>query len=177
MNGAPKKKVVLIIAHENFRDEELFEPKGVLEENGIEVVVASSSLDTATGMLGARIDPDIRIDDIKVEDFDGVVFIGGGGSREYWNSPTAHAIARKTLESGKVLGAICIAPVTLANAGVLLGKRSTVFRSEIEALKSRGAVYTGKDVEIDGKIITGEDPGNAREFGHAIASNILAAEG
>ncbi len=173
MQNVPSKKAVLIIAHKNFRDEELFEPKSVLEKNGIDVVVASSSLDTATGMLGARVDPDIRIDDIKVEDFDGVVFIGGSGAREYWDSPTAHAIARKAMESGKVLGAICLAPVTLANAGLLSGKRSTVFNSEIETIKSKGAIYTGKGVEIDGDIITGEGPGAAREFGEAVAGSIL----
>ena len=44
------KKIVMIIAPQNFRDEELFEPKQILTEKGAEVKVASASLETAGGM-------------------------------------------------------------------------------------------------------------------------------
>jgi len=58
----------------------------------------------------------------------------------------------------EVLGAICIAPVTLAKAGVLEGKRATVWKSEGETLKEHGADYTGASMEADGKIITADGP-------------------
>ncbi|MDP6612411.1 MAG: DJ-1/PfpI family protein, partial [Candidatus Hydrothermarchaeota archaeon] len=70
------KKAVLIIAHEGFRDEEFLEPKKVLEDGGVMVIVASSFLGTATGMLGAKAEPDILLEDVKAEDYDAVVFIG-----------------------------------------------------------------------------------------------------
>jgi protease I len=163
------KKVLMIIAHSNFRDEELQEPKRILEQQGAKVTIASSSVGSAKGMLGATVKPDILIDQANVADYDAVIFIGGTGASEYWDNPKAHDIARTTLEANKILGAICIAPVTLARAGVLDEKRATVFGSERSKLEAAGCNYTGKDVEIDGNIITGNGPGAARKFGEAIA--------
>ncbi len=164
------KKAVLIIAHQRFRDEEFLEPKKVLEEAGVEVTVASSSLETATGMLGAKAEPDILLEDVKAEDYDAVVFIGGSGASEYWSNPTAHGIAKEALEKGKLLGAICIAPVTLAKAGLLKDKKATVFQSEIDKIKAGGAIYTGAGVEKDGNIITCQGPAFASAFGKALLS-------
>lgn len=166
------KRVVMIIAHNGFRDEELTEPKEILEGEGAEVVVASSSLDEAHGMKGTVVKPDILLEDIDVSKFDAVIFVGGVGASEYWNDPKAHQIAREALNSGKVVAAICIAPVTLANAGILKGKRATVFPSEREKLKEAGAIYTGQDVEEDGMIITGNGPSAAEKFGRAIAEKL-----
>ena len=42
---ADGKRAVLIIAHENFRDEELAGPMEALEGAGVEVVIASSSME------------------------------------------------------------------------------------------------------------------------------------
>lgn len=166
------KKAVLIIASQRFRDEEFLEPKKILEDAGVKVAVASSSLETAVGMLGAKVMPNLLLKDVKAEDYDAVVFIGGGGAAEYWSNPTAHEVARKTLEKGKLLGAICIAPVTLANAGLLKGKKATVFQSEVDKIKTKGAIYTGAGVEEDGNIITGQGPSFAKAFGKALLSAI-----
>jgi protease I len=166
--GASGKKVVLVIAHKNFRDEELAEPMEVLESAGVEVTIASSSLEPAKGKLGAVVAPDILIDDIDARDFDAVVFIGGGGSSEYFESPVAHSIAREAASSGKLVGAICIAPSTLANAGLLDGKNATSYPSEEGNLKSKGASFTGAGVEVDGRIVTADGPSSAREFGRAL---------
>ena len=169
-----KKKVVMIIAHRNFRDEELERPKGILEKKKIEVIIASSSKDTAIGMFGATAQPDILIGELKVVDYHAIIFVGGSGASEYWNDPTAHEIAKEAVKQGKILCAICIAPVTLANAGVLEGKKATVWPSEIDKLKKKGALYTGKKVEIDGKIITASGPEAAEEFGKAILKALIS---
>lgn len=161
-------RVVMIIAKNGFRDEEYLQPKEILTQAGIEVITASSSLGTAKGMLGANAKIDIVLDDIKVSDYDGIIFVGGVGSSEYWDNTKAHKIATDAVNQNKILAAICIAPVTLARAGVLKGKKSTVFPSETEQLKKYGAIYTGKEVEVDGKIVTGAGPQAAKQFGEKI---------
>lgn len=161
-------KVAMIIAHQGFRDEELRRPKEILEKAGAEVRVASSTLEESEGMLGMKAMPDLLVDSLLVADYDAIIFVGGVGAQEYWADSTAHAIAQTARDSGKVLGAICIAPVTLANAGVLSEKRATVWASEKEALRMGGAEYTGADVEVDGKLITANGPGAAKEFGRRI---------
>jgi protease I len=159
------KKAVMVIAHDGFRDEELFTPKEILEKNSIEVKVASTDLSPAKGMLGAKVNPDMLVSDINVMDFDAIVFIGGIGANQYWDDPTAQQLAEDFFSTGRVVAAICIAPVTLANAGILKGKRATVWSSEAGQLTAAQANYTGRPVEKDGNIITASGPQAAREFG------------
>jgi protease I len=162
------KKVVMIIAQNGFRDEELLLPKEILEKAGIEVKVASKTLAQAEGMLGAKVKPDISLNDINARDFDAVIFVGGMGASEYWNDIASHILAEQALASSRIVAAICIAPVTLANAGILKGKRATVWASEAGQLKAKGANYTGRPVEKDGNIITASGPSAASEFGEEI---------
>ena len=63
------KKVVMVIAHDGFRDEELLEPKAILEKKGFGVAVASTNLSPAKGMLGAVVKPDMLVESIFVRDF------------------------------------------------------------------------------------------------------------
>lgn len=173
MSKIEGKKILFVIASQNFRDEEFRFPKEMLEAQGAKITVASSSLSEAKGMLGMKAKIDILIDQVRVNDFDGVVFVGGGGAREYFNHSIAHKVAKDAFQQDKVLAAICIAPVTLANAGLLNGKRATVFSSEIETIKNKGAIYTGKNIERDGKIITADGPRSAKDFAKALI-NVLA---
>lgn len=162
----------MIIAPRNFRDEELFYTKEELESSGNSVTIASTTTDKATGMLGRTAKPDTTINDINVDDYDAVVFVGGVGSSIYFNDQRAHEIARDAYDKGKVIGAICIAPSTLANAGLLKGKKVTSYPSEERNLGSKGAVYTGNSVEKDGNIITADGPSSARNFGKMIANSL-----
>ncbi len=167
------KRVVMIIAPENFRDEELLQPKRILTERGAEVKVACVSLGTAKGMLGAEVKPDMLISEVKPEDWDAIILVGGTGASRYWEDSSIHSMLNEAVKQNKIVGAICIAPVTLANAGILSGKKATVYQSEIQKLKDKGAECTGKDVEKDGNIITASGPKAAREFGNSIAEALM----
>lgn len=162
------KKVVMIIPQNNFRDEELLEPKETLEGNGIKVKVASTTLLETKGMLGMVVKPDILLTEINVKDFDAVIFVGGSGASQYWDDPLAHRLAREAISENKILGAICLAPVTLAKAGILKDKKATVWPSEGGQLKAAGAIYTEKSLERDGNIITASGPAVASEFGEEV---------
>lgn len=163
------KRVVMIIAPQNFRDEELFEPKQLLAEKGAEVKIASASLEIAGGMLGAEIQPDVLISDIDPDQWDAIILIGGTGASRYWEDTSVHSLLNEAVKQNKIVGAICIAPVTLANAGILSGKRATVHVSERQKLTDKGADCTLKDVQRDGNIITASGPPAAKGFGEAIA--------
>src|SRR5881397_199808 len=164
-----KKRVLMVIAPENFRDEEYEEPRRILEGKGCEVTVASTSTRPAKGMLGKMVTPDTTLDRVKASDFDAVVFVGGYGAEALYADKRAHGLAIEAAGSGKPLGAICVSPTILANAGVLKGKRATVWPSQSKALVSGGASYTAKPVEKDGLIITADGPTSAARFGEEIA--------
>jgi protease I len=166
------KKAVFIIAPVNFRDEELFEPKAILEKAGVSVTIACSIKGTAKGKLGATARPDILLKDVNVADYDAIVFIGGGGAAVYLDDPAAHRIAQEAVKQKKILAAICMSPAILARAGVLKGKKATVFPGDEAELTSHGATYTGKMIEKDGNIITGCGPEAAAQFGQALAKEL-----
>jgi protease I len=170
------KKVVMIIAPQNFRDEELVEPQDVLTEEGAQVKTASSSLEVSKGMQGTQVKPDMLVSDIKPEDWDAIILVGGSGANVYWEDSTVHSLLKTAAKENKIIGAICIAPVTLANSGLLSGKKATVYASEEGQLKNKGAECTGQSVERDGKVITANGPKAAREFGNAIAQALMEGE-
>jgi len=102
-----------------------------------------------------------------------VIFIGGPGCLKNLDNEDSYKIAREAVSQDKVLGAICIAPTILAKAGVLSGKKATVWtnpmdKSAVKILKDNGAVFEQKSVVADGKIITGSGHEAAEEFGMKI---------
>lgn len=165
-------QAVLIIASKDFRDEELFDTQAELEKAGIETVIASSKIGSVTGMLGRKARAEILLSNLKADDYDAVIFIGGIGAKEYFHNDQAMSLARDAAGKRKIVGAICIAPAILANAGLLDGINATCFSSEKATLKKAGAEYTASDVECDGLFITADGPGSAREFGKTIAATI-----
>lgn len=162
------KRVLMVIASSQFRDEEYQKPRKILESEGVQVTVASSSLKESIGMLGARVRPDILLTQARAQDYDAVIFVGGMGATEYWEDPTAHALAQAIARAGKPTTAICLAPMTLANAGLLKGKKATIWKDAVTDFKSKGVVYTGSPVETDGVVITGSGPDAAEAFGRAL---------
>ena len=97
-----------------------------------------------------------------------LIFVGGAGAEQYFEDRTAINLAKEAAEKNKIYGAICIAPVILANAGLLNHKKATVFQSEILQIKKRGAHYTNENVVVDGHLVTANGPEAATEFGEAI---------
>jgi protease I len=158
--------VLLVIAQNDFNDTEYVQPRAVLEAAGYTVFVASLSTEAAIGMQGLEVQPDIALAQVNAADYEAILFIGGSGANVYWGDAEAHRVAQEAANQAKVLGAICMAPVTLARAGVLEGVEATVFNptnlcSELEA---NGATCTGATVQRDGRIVTGNGPEASLEF-------------
>lgn len=163
------RHVLMVIAPDQFRDEEYAHPKEVLERRGAVVTTTSMAAGTCTGKLGMRAVAEIALADVDDTFYDAVAFIGGGGSSVFFDDPRAHELARAFHTSGRPVAAICIAPSTLARAGVLADRRATAFPSQEDDLRAHGAHWTGSPVEVDGTVITANGPAAAVEFGEAIA--------
>jgi len=166
------KKVVMIIAQEGFRDEELLHPKVVLEKAGVKVDIASTAVKQAKGKLGAIVVPNKLVSDVKALDYDAVIFVGGPGCIQYWHDKTAHSIVKDFSASNKITAGICSGAVILANAGVLMGKKATSFPGDRQAMIDMGVNYTAKAVEADGNFITADGPASATVFGEKIAEKL-----
>lgn len=163
------KKVLMVVAPENFRDEEYLEPRKILEENSVKVIIASIKKGRARGVGGTVVDIDLILNEVQVNDYDGVIFIGGPGMAERIEDQNLIQLAKDFYQAGKIVSAICVAPAILANGGILTGKRATCWEGAKNFLVQSGAVYTGASVEVDGKIITANGPQSAHTFGHQVA--------
>ena len=163
----------MVIAPERFRDEELFDTRAVLERGGHGITVASTRVGECQGSRGGRARADVLLATQKADDYDAIVFVGGGGSKLLWNDDEALRLAREASSSAKVLGAICLAPVILGNAGVLAGCNATVAGTEAHTIEASGAVYTGPGVTVDGNIVTANGPKSSTLFGERIAELLV----
>jgi len=166
------KSVLMVIAPEDFRDEEFKEPYDLFTNSGIKVIVASIDTVTAKGMLGTTVKPDILIDQVRPDSFDALIIVGGTGCQVLWNNTTLHKIVQNFNDTKKTIAAICIAPVVLARAGILKDIKATVHPTAKQHIEKCGAVYTGSDVEISGNIITGSNPKAAKDFATTILNTL-----
>lgn len=166
--SAAGKKVALITASQNFHDEELFATKRVLDAAQVQTFVTSTRRGVIRGTLGGVAEANVLLSELTVNDYDAIIFIGGLGAAEYLGNPAAMNIARETVRTGKVLGAIGTAPSILADANVLAGIRATSLLSEQPRLIQAGAIYTGTLVERERLIITAVGPEAALGFGKAV---------
>jgi putative intracellular protease/amidase len=167
------KKVALILCFSGFDDNEYYGLKKSFDRLAIESIVYSSKIGFATGMHGAKIQTDLIIEEFDAEDFDAVIFVGGRGLEEYLDNPIIHRIAQQMQAKGKILAANYWAPVILANAGVLEGKKAAVTPIEADTLKKQGANYTGKILTIDDNVITGNGSAASELYADLIVSRIL----
>jgi len=165
--------ILMVVAQEGYRDEELSVPRDAFEKAGFSIVVASSVAGEAKGALGGSTKVDVAIKDVtpKVKDYSAVVFVGGPGSAVLHKDKDAHDLARAAVKEKRVVGAICLGPFILAYAGVLGGVSATVWtggKFTPEEFAKQGPLYRKGPVVTDGLFVTGDGPGASAEFADAI---------
>lgn len=168
-----QKKVLMVIAPKDFEDCEVVEPMAILKANGAKVTIASTTTDTAIGINGFKITPDIKISNAKADDYDAIVLPGGTGViSNLWDNKELRTLIQQFNSQNKIVAAMCAAPPTLAKAGILKDKTVTMFPWDdgIKELTTRGAIYVNEETVTDGNIVTGKNPAASKSFGLAICN-------
>lgn len=164
--------VLIIVSQRNFQPIEYKDTRDEIEKAGFKVKVASITTNDAVGKDGSKVKPDIAVKDAKVDDYKAVVIIGGSGALSLEEHDEVLDLLNDANTHGKVIGAICIAPVILANCGLLHGRKATVWNNDGEQediLIKGGAEFVDEDVVADDKIITANGPAASKEFARKIA--------
>ena len=170
-------KVLFIVAPSKFRDEELFAPKAAVEAAGATVVLASTEEGEAEGMLGAKV-PVVAVHEVRPTEMAAAVVVGGAGSPVHlWDHGLVHKTIRMIAHDNKPVGALCLSTIVLAKAGLLEGKKATVFVTpdSLKALKEAGVKYEKKPVVVDGLIVTADGPASAEAFGRIFVQVLAEA--
>ena len=173
-NEAPilVKSVLIVIAAQDFRDEEFNEPYTLFTKSGAKVVVASTDTLPAKGMLGKVVKPDISFEQVMTDSFDILIVVGGTGCKTLWDNTLLHDIISEFHAADKIIAAICIAPVVLARAGILKDIEVTAFPSVKDDIGKCGGCFVDTDITVCNNIITGSGPKAAKDFAQTILSEV-----
>ena len=165
-------KTIAVHLAEGFEEIEAISIIDVLRRAAFEVVIVS-----VTGTLGVigshqiKVTADRLFDDVDYSEIDMIVLPGGMPGAKNLNN---HAGLRKQIldfnKNGKLLGAICAAPLVLGQLGLLNGKNATCFPGFEKYLE--GAKITGAATETAGNIITGKGAGVAIKFALKIVEEL-----
>ena len=163
-------KNIAILLEEGFEEIEAIVPIDVLRRLEFNVILAGKSLQIA-GAHSVEMKADSLISQLKYKELDALILPGGlPGSTNLRDNPDVIRLVSEMYNSGKLVAAICAAPVVFAEAGIMSGKKSTGYPMDMLKQALSDAHYTAERVEQDGNIITGKGPGAAFEFSVAIAS-------
>lgn len=171
-----KKRVVCVVVA-GFEELELVAPVDLLRRAGAHVILASLTGERAvTGRNGIVIETDAAFAEVADKPFDLLMIPGGPGVEALRDDERTAALAREAVEAGRIVGAICAAPLVLADAGLLDDRQYVAHFSVNEAI-GRAApaaheVAGGRVVE-DGAIITATGAGAAIDFGLALVRRLF----
>jgi protease I len=117
---------------------------------------------------------DRTADQIKVSDYD-AIFIPGGA----WNPDNLRfdkdviRFIQDFNKSGKLIAAICHAPVVLASADILKGKKLTGYWNIQVDLRNAGGTVLEQPVVVDGNLVTSRHPIDVADFSRAVENWLI----
>jgi 4-methyl-5(b-hydroxyethyl)-thiazole monophosphate biosynthesis len=166
------KKAYIFLAS-GFEEIEAVGTVDYLRRGGLTTVMISMTESlTVTGSHGISVLSD-ELFGGTYEDGDVLILPGGQPGVDNLNS---HVGLRELLirwnEGGRLIAAICAAPMILGDLGMLKGKRATCYFGCESRLTGATIVHEIPSL-IDGNIITGEGPGMVFEFGWEIVNALL----
>ena len=140
-------------------------PVDVLKRADVDCHIISVNGEYPVGSHGITIKADGISENFDMDDYDGIVIPGGmPGAVNIANDEHVKKALIKANKDGKMIASICASPaVVLAPLGVLDEKKATCFPAP-DFVDELGESYTGKNVEVDGHVITANGPKSALEF-------------
>ena len=168
------KKCVVFLA-DGFEEIEALATVDLLRRANINVTVAGVTGAECVGAHNIKVAADVDVSTVNTESFDAFVCPGGGvGAENLRNSHTVKTLVKNAFENGKLVAAICAAPTVLEEAGIMKGKKSTIYPAMKDCLKD--AQYLNCHVVQDGNIITGAGPAATFPFAFAIIEYLADKE-
>ncbi|MFR1411843.1 MAG: DJ-1/PfpI family protein [Akkermansia sp.] len=161
-------KKVAILAAPGFEEIELIAPLDILRRLNMEVLLAGVQSDKVVSTHDVTVTTDTMLDKLHADKLDAV--LPGMGS---WilRTPEVIHLVKKMNEAGKLVAAICAAPIVLAKAGLVKDKDVTAYPAQdvYRELNEAGAhIIKDENVVLDGNVLTANGPGAAMLFGYSI---------
>ena len=163
-------KKILIALAEGFEEVEAMGACDFLRRVGFTVTLAGVGGLEITGAHGIKVIADKLFTDVKIADIDALVLPGGmPGSRNLYENDQVLKAVLNIHQKGKIVAAICAAPMVLARAGLLANRTFTAYPGVDLGIPVKP---TARMVECDGRVITGKGPGATFAFAMKIAEEL-----
>jgi protease I len=164
----------LILVADGFEDLELFCPWYRLQEEGIEVTLATPTGRAVTGRHGYAVGADMPIREVNPAEYELLLIPGGRSPEGLRLREEAVDVARTFVEEEKRIGAICHGVQLLLSAGALNGRRITCAPTIRDDVRAAGANYRDEAVVVDGNILTSRGPDDLPHFCKELVAMIHA---
>jgi len=169
MTDELKGKKIAFLAADMFEEVELTEPWKALENAGAELTLVSLEEGEIQGFnhydKAGSFKVDATVEEASANDFDGLVLPGGVGNPDNLRQDeNAVAFVRDFFEQGKPVGAICHAPWTLVEAGVVRDRTLTSFPSLQTDIRNAGGNWVDEEVHVDNGLVTSRKPDDLPAF-------------
>jgi len=188
-NKSLKGKKIAVIVADGFEEIELTGPVWYFKELGADVEIVAPKFNPAPERYGlvypemskthvmaiqylqpvGWIKFDRTADQIKVSDYDAVFIPGGAWNPDNLrNDKDVIKFIQDFNKSGKLIAAICHAPVVLASADILKGRKLTGYWNIQVDLKNAGGTVIEQSVVTDANMITSRHPIDVADFSRAV---------
>ena len=173
-----QKKVAILVA-DGFEQAELTEPKQALDDAGAQTHIVSPNSDTVQGWnhydRGDNFPVNVTLDSANPDDYDALLLPGGVANPDQLRmNEKAVQFIQAFVAASKPVAAICHAPWTLIEAGVVKGRTVTSWPSLKTDLINAGAQWVDQEVVVDNGLITSRRPHDIPAFNRAIVEAFAA---
>jgi len=163
------KTVAFLVANEGVEQVELTRPWEAIEAAGAkpELIAPDEGRVQAFNHLdkGDRFDVTRTVGSADPRSYDGLVLPGGVANPDLLRTvPEAVEFTRAFFEAGKPVAAICHAPWTLIEAGVVDGRTLTSWPSLQTDIRNAGGTWVDEEVHVDSGLVTSRKPDDVGAF-------------
>ena len=173
---------ILILAGDAAESLEVMYPYQRLREEGYEVHIAAPSkkklrfvvhdfedgYDTYTEKPGYSWPADVSFKDVRPEEYVALVIPGGRAPEYIRNDPDFQRIVEHFFSEDKPVAQLCHAPLALASAGVLKGRRTAAYPALAPDVVAAGGEFVDSEAVVDGLMVSArawpDHPAWMREF-------------
>jgi len=180
-NELQGKRIAFLTAIEGVEQVELTEPWKALEEAGAELELVSTESGKVQAFNHLDKSDTFLVDKVvsKAEptDYDGLVLPGGVANPDQLRlDKDAVRFVRAFFEQGKPVGAICHAPWTLIEAGIVKGRTLASWPSLQTDIRNAGGEWVDEEVHVDRGLVTSRKPDDLPAFSAKLIEEFAEGE-
>ena len=168
---------VAFLAADMVEQVELTEPWRIVKEQGWTPELVSLKSGEIQGFEhfdpADRFPVDRTVEEVSADDYDALVLPGGVGNPDQLRGDeNAVAFVRAFFEQRKPVAAICHAPWTLVEAGVVRGRTLTSYPTLQTDIRNAGGTWVDEEVHVDSGLVTSRKPDDLPAFCDKLAEEI-----